>query len=365
MVKQTTKKSNKTKTHAKNSTTEKTTHSKHKKQNNGMSWTLGIIAGIFIILFILAVTTNVFHSSTKKSAEQVKTETLSMINNLLQGQATANITNITFNKETDMYELSISINDKAQPTAYVSGNGELFFPQALPVTTKEATATNTQTPKAQPAAKNVPKTDKPKVELFVMAYCPYGLQMEKAYVPVMELLGSKADMSIKWVNYAMHGKKEVDENLRQDCIEKEFSDQYLTYLRCFVDSNDYQSCLEKTTIDSTKLDTCIAKEDKEFGITSDYNDKSTWSGGQFPRFAIDDALNQKYGVRGSPTLVINGVQASVSRSAETVKQAVCNAFNNPPAECDTALSTAQEQPGAGPIGAGAGSATPAAANCGA
>ena len=91
-----------------------------------MSWTLGIIAGIFIILFILAVTTNIFNNNSNKpsmSSEQVKTNTLKMIDNLLQGKATSNITSINYNEQTGMYEMEISINGQEQPTAYASGNG--------------------------------------------------------------------------------------------------------------------------------------------------------------------------------------------------------------------------------------------------
>ena len=48
---------------------------------------------------------------------------------------------------------------------------------------------------SEPAqAKTVEKTDKPKAKAFIMSYCPYGLQMLKSYVPVLELLGSKADL---------------------------------------------------------------------------------------------------------------------------------------------------------------------------
>ena len=34
-----------------------------------------------------------------------------------------------------------------------------------------------------PPPANIPKSQRPKVELFVMSYCPFGLQMEKAYAP--------------------------------------------------------------------------------------------------------------------------------------------------------------------------------------
>lgn len=54
-----------------------------------------------------------------------------------------------------------------------------------------------------------------------MSYCPYGLQAEKMFLPVYDLLKNKAEMGIYFVNYIMHDKKEIDENLREYCIQKE------------------------------------------------------------------------------------------------------------------------------------------------
>lgn len=35
-----------------------------------------------------------------------------------------------------------------------------------------------------------------------MSHFPYGTQIEKGMIPVMETLGNKADIGIKFVNYA-------------------------------------------------------------------------------------------------------------------------------------------------------------------
>jgi len=48
-----------------------------------------------------------------------------------------------------------------------------------------------------------------------MSYCPYGTQIEKGILPVINALGNKIKFSLKFVDYAMHGKKEIDENSRQ------------------------------------------------------------------------------------------------------------------------------------------------------
>lgn len=204
------------------------------------------------------------------------------------------------------------------------------------------------------------KADKPIAELFIMSYCPYGLQMQKAFLPVMELLKDKADLSIKFVSYAMHEKKEIDENTRQYCIQSEQQDKLVAYLKCFTVSGDYSSCLKETKVNESKLGSCISATDKKFGITKAYEDKASWLSGYYPIYPVDQALNEQYGVQGSPTLVINGTQIQVARSPEAVKQAICAAFNEQPSECSQTLSTASAAPS---FGAGTTSGA-TAAECG-
>lgn len=184
----------------------------------------------------------------------------------------------------------------------------------------------------------VPKADKPTVEIFVMSYCPYGLQMEKAFLPVMELLKDKADMDIKFVSYAMHGKPEIDENTRQYCIQKEQSGKFLTYLKCFTAKDDSAGCLKSSGVDTAKMNSCVAKADKDFGITAAFDNKSSWLSGQFPIYPIHADLNEQYGVQGSPTLVVNGMEVSAARSPEAIKQLVCASFKNSPDLCGQILS---------------------------
>jgi hypothetical protein len=209
------------------------------------------------------------------------------------------------------------------------------------------------------------KSDKPKAELFIMAYCPFGLQMQKAWIPVEELLGDKADMSVKFVNYAMHGLKEVKDNTNDYCIQQEEPDKWTAFERCFVATTNYDQCAEKVGIDKEKIQQCFDATDKKYDIMKNYNDKASWLSGRFPHYMVYDDLNKQYGVRGSPSLVINGKQVRVSRSSEAVKEAICAAFNNPPKECETNLSSSQEAPGPGPVGAGATAGAPSAAGCGA
>ncbi|NOX71149.1 MAG: hypothetical protein GXO64_00425 [Candidatus Micrarchaeota archaeon] len=214
----------------------------------------------------------------------------------------------------------------------------------------------------KPQTPEVPKSDKPEVEVFIMSHCPFGLQMEKAIIPVMETLGDKADIQIKWVNYAMHGEKEIQDNTREYCIQKEQNNKFTEYIRCFVKDGNAESCIETVGIDKNKLEKCMNDTDEEFGITEGYNDKTKWKG-RFPPYPVHDDLNQKYGVRGSPTTVINGQIARISRSQQAVLDAVCAAFNNPPPECSTKLNSDGEKSGFGKIGV-AGDSTSSGAGCG-
>jgi len=206
---------------------------------------------------------------------------------------------------------------------------------------------------------NVQKTDKPVVELYIMTYCPYGTQTQKGAIPVIKALGDKVDFDVKFVDYIMHGEKEITENTRQYCIQKEQDAKYVPYLECFLAAGDSASCLASTGIDTTKLSACMAQTDTQHKITELYNDKNTWAGGYYPQYPVHSTDNDKYGVQGSPTLVINGKQVSAGRSPSAILSAICNHFNVAPAECTLQLSTTTPSSG---FGYAAGSATDA--SCG-
>ncbi len=229
----------------------------------------------------------------------------------------------------------------------------------------KATADDVANAKAlPPPPANIPKSDRPKVELFVMSYCPYGLQMEKGFLPVWQTLGKKADFDLKFVHYAMHGLKEVEENTRQHCIESEQPKVFQAYLSCFAAGGNSDGCLASAKVNTGKLKVCTDKTDKQFGVMAQYNDQSKWLSGQFPIFPIDQTASEGYGVQGSPTLVINGAIIDSSRSPEAIKQAVCASFNNPPAECGQTLSTVAFVPGFGTAADSSGSGGSATPGCG-
>lgn len=183
------------------------------------------------------------------------------------------------------------------------------------------------------------KKEVPVVELFIMSHCAYGKQMLKGIVPVVELLENKIDFQLKFVDYSMAGAVEINEQLNMYCIDKEQNSKLLPYLRCFLTEGKGQECLISTNIDKELLDKCLEKTETEFGIKSSLADQSTWRGGRFPVFNIYTQDNLKYGVQGSPHLVINGVRPSTGRDSASLLNAICTAFKEKPSECDNILSS--------------------------
>ena len=125
---------------------------------------------------------------------------------------------ISSEREGSLYKVTIDYQGQEIPV-YVTLDGNFLIPSLIPLNTETGVDSSNTGATQQPT--EIPKSSKPTVELFVMSLCPYGLQAEKGILPVANLLKDKIDFKIKFVYYAMHGKKEIDENTNQYCIQKE------------------------------------------------------------------------------------------------------------------------------------------------
>jgi hypothetical protein len=283
--------------------------------------------------------------NAQMSGDQAKALTLDFVNNfLLSNGVSAQIGAVDL-LTTRLFKLHITV-DGDEVDSYLTDDGQLFFPEALNVAEIKAAPANETSPTSTPST-SFPKTVKPIVELFVMSHCPYGTQMEKGILPAINALGDKVDFQVKFVDYAMHGKKEVDEELNQYCIQKQGRTKYLAYLTCFLIDGDNQRCLAETKVDLAAMNTCVKATDAEFKVNELFADESTWQGGSYPQINMYKADNTKYGVSGSPTLVINGQEANTGRDSASLLSSLCSAFTERPAECDTALSSDTPAPGFG------------------
>jgi len=307
-----------------------------------------IVAGLIIGGAFIYINQGKIKEPTVKEAfspQQVAEKAIDYINkkkDTLTGGNIASLLNVV--EEGDVYKIHLKVGEN-EYDSYITKDGKFLF---LGGYNLEEEAQKEAAGKVETVSPEVPKQDKPDVKLFVMAYCPYGLQAQKMFLPVYDLLKDKAEMGVYFVNYVMHEKKEIDENLRQYCIQKEEKEKYYDYLSCFVKAGEFEKCLSETNIDIEKMGNCVSETDKEFNVTTLYDDKSTWLNGNYPKFNVYDDLNKKYGVQGSPTIVINDKVVDVNpRSPEKFKEVICQAFNSPPEECSQTLSNTAFSPGFG------------------
>jgi len=276
---------------------------------------------------------------------------------------------ISTSDDGSLYEVILSIkgqDGKVQEVpVYVTKDGKTLVPQPVSLETEETPETpSTPSTPSTPTPTNIPKSDKPVVEAFVMSHCPYGTQIEKGLLPVVELLKDKIDFEFKFVYYAMHPSAgEVEEQLNQYCIQKDQNNLFNDYLTCFLEAGDGEGCISSTVIDTAALATCTTTVDAEFKITENLNDKSKWLNGRFPKFNIHKSDNEKYEIGGSPTLIINGAKAQAGRDSVSLLNAICAAFETAPEECNTEFEAGQPTPGFG--WSTTASANNAAAGCGA
>ncbi len=325
----------------------------------------GLIIAIIALIIVGAAAYYIKNRPIDIGSAAAKKDVVDFVSgNLVQPGTKVDVKNVS--KAGSLYKVTITVGGQDIDT-YITQDGKTFFPNAMDIA---AAAQNQSNPEqAAQAQQPVPKSDVPDVKLFVMSYCPYGTQMEKGLLPVLDALGSKIKFTLEFVDYSMHNdkskndRKELDENLRQYCIEKNQPQKLDAYLACFLEKGqgNEASCMASAGINAAQVSSCAAQTDNQYDVTKDWNDQSTWVG-QFPPFNVNKDDNVKYGVQGSPTLVINGVQAQANRDPESLLKTICGAFNNQPAACSKTLSSTSPSPG---FGGGSGSSSGSgSASCG-
>lgn len=333
---------------------------KHIKSLFGRDTFLRVTLPILLVAALAVIAIISFQKPGGKTLGEAEaiTRAESFINDyLMQSGTKATIKDVT--EEYDLYKLEIDIvSDVVE--SYISKDGKLFFPQAMNIeeVTSGGSAANSSAGTAPVATVSV-KSDKPMVELFVMSHCPYGTQIEKGMLPVLDTLGDKIDFELKFVDYAMHGEKELKEQINQYCIQKDQPEKFNEYLKCFLVAGNDVGCTASTGIDTNQLNSCYTQTDQEFKIMDNFRNQIGYQG-SFPGFDVNKADNTKYGVAGSPTLIINGQEVSSGRDSASLLSTICTAFNNAPAECQTELPSAQPAPG---FGTGTVAAANTAAEC--
>lgn len=270
--------------------------------------------------------------------EEAALKAVKFINeNLVQPNTEASF--VSVNDFEGIYNVTLSYQGRNISVFLTKDGSNMFLSAPLDIT-QELPKAEEQT--QQPT--ETPKTDKPSVQLFVMAFCPYGIQAEDAMKPVVDILGSKADIKVHFIAnvggttpdtvQSLHGATEAQEDLRQACIMKYYDQKaYWNYLMT-INTN----CSSKYS-DTAAYDTCWKDAAKNAGIDASKIDTCSKAAEGVNLLKADADLSSSKGVSGSPTLIINGVTYSGARTPDAYKQGICNAFTTAPSECSQNLST--------------------------
>jgi glutaredoxin len=277
-------------------------------------------------------------------------------NFLTPNGASGKVTNMTTLGDILLLTVAVTSNGATSDVlVYATANGEFLLVGVSYVYNLSAPL---PTPELEPQepTQTVPKTVKPNVTLFVMSFCPYGQQAENTVWPVLDLLKDKVNFDLHYVVYSgycgygvrdcdaakyaaycldgsgeycsMHGADEMKENLRQMCVLKTYGvEVWRNYVNAINTGCSYSN-----------VGTCWEGVAKNVGVDSAVI-KKCYDENALTLAASEKALNDKYGVQGSPALFINGVEFGGSRTPDAYKAAVCGAFANVPSECNTTLST--------------------------
>jgi len=306
-------------------------------------WTISTLILLIILAIFLAypqITGRVVSSNgnlpVAKPANEVAANTIDYINKyILAGQSTAVLTNVS--EKDGLYNLQFTIAGRAY-NSYVTRDGSILFPSVVDMTQIPETPEEQQPEQFEPE-----KTDKPVAQLFVMSFCPYGIQAETAMKPVVDLLGSKASIEPRFIVSisgttvnSLHGEYEATEDMRQACIWKNYDQAtfwaYVDYINNNCNKGNLDTCwkdaAKNAKVDTAKIEDCVEKE----GLTL---------------MEAEEELSNANGVSGSPTLIINGARYNGARTSEAYKQAICSAFNTEPSECSETLSASSESASSG------------------
>ena len=147
---------------------------------------------------------------------------------------------------------------------------------------------------------------KPEVELFVMSYCPYGVDAERELLPFFEKYGDTIDFKLRFIVNekktstentsgeiaftSLHGEPELIENKRQIVIAELYPDKLFNYLLCRADhlQEAWINCAKEVELDVVRIAQAVEAE-------------------KITRQLLEEVQRTKeLNIKGSPTLVIDG-----------------------------------------------------------
>ncbi len=281
------------------------------------------------------------------TAEQIEEKTVNFLRDNFFSEGDT-IETIEVRDENNLYVLDMVLNDQ-EGEFYATKDGALFFPQVLDMN--------------PPADQLMPKSDRPVVDLFVMSFCPYGNEAESQIQPIVEALGEGIDFHLRYIlsndsggatscltdemKYcSLHGKQEANQDIRELCVAKYQPEKFWDFIAAINEKTDattveedWEGIAQEVGLDIEQIKTCQTEEglvllDQEMALTELLYPV------QSPQQHRDSLghYQTEMKVTASPTLVVNGFICDGVRSTAGYQEAVCSAFNNPPAVCQEDLT---------------------------
>lgn len=267
-----------------------------------------------------------FSGAKTLSQEQIKERVEAFIKeNLVQEGTEVEIKSAI--KENGLYKIELTVQGQEIVT-YATVDGKKFFTQAIDM---EKGIEKPQEEPDQPIVKN----DKPVVDLYVMSFCPFGNKAEDTLKPVYDLLKNKVAFNFHYIVNSsgdtinsLHGQPEVDQNMREACVERDYGkDKWFSFVsyvnkNCGEKGECWEAGANSLGISVAKVNACVKADGVALMKTS-------------------EKASTEAGAQGSPTMKINGVNTKVVYqygNSEEYKKVICSAFNTAPAECEKVLA---------------------------
>lgn len=188
---------------------------------------------------------------------------------------------------------------------------------ALPACQREDSKKSSQGTSARVATRSVEGA--PKLELFVMSQCPYGVEVVDAAAAAHTMLGGAVNIDIGFIGdgepgnlQSMHGPSEVTGNLAQVCAIDIAPDRYLDLMTCQNENmrevaTNWRDCAKKAGIDADDLASCVEGDRGQELLAAEFD------------------LAKERGADGSPTIFLDGEPYQGGRKPRDFMKAVCAA----------------------------------------
>lgn len=160
--------------------------------------------------------------------------------------------------------------------------------------------------------------EKGKLDVFVMSQCPYGVKALNAMSSILDAFQGEINFNIHYIAnetapgvfQSLHGQPEVDENIRELCVIKNYPEnyQYMDYILCRnqdISSTDWETCATDNGMDVATIKTCSEGEE---GLKLHSDNIKT---------AIE------LGIQASPTWLSNNKREFNGIDAATIQKEIC------------------------------------------